>query len=160
MTPDYAPIMGIVDELDGLVLSCGWGSWGFKAAPVAGKRIAELIATGETPDLIKPLALSRFKEGRLVKREGPAAPRCRYPLITGTYTIARPRRYGHDSVAAQSGGEVQGKLFQPHSSVTNSFFKLDTSRHRRFLPSSKLDDRSWQFLIMRERRSSRKLPQS
>ena len=73
MTPDYAPIMGTVDGLDGLVLSCGWGSWGFKAAPVAGKRIAELIATGETPDLIKPFALSRFKEGRLVN-ERAAAP--------------------------------------------------------------------------------------
>ena len=73
MTPDYAPIMGGVDGLNGLVLSCGWGSWGFKAAPVAGKRIAELIATGETPDLIKPFALSRFKEGRLIN-ERAAAP--------------------------------------------------------------------------------------
>ena len=73
MTPDYAPIMGPVDGLDGLVLTCGWGSWGFKAAPVAGKRIAELIATGNTPDLIKPFALSRFKEGRMVN-ERAAAP--------------------------------------------------------------------------------------
>jgi sarcosine oxidase subunit beta len=73
MTPDYAPIMGTVDGIGGLVLSCGWGSWGFKAAPVAGKRIAELIATGETPERIRPFALSRFKEGRLVN-ERAAAP--------------------------------------------------------------------------------------
>ena len=73
MTPDYAPIMGKVEELDGFVLSCGWGSWGFKAAPAAGKRIAELISTGETPDLIKPFALSRFRTGRLVN-ERAAAP--------------------------------------------------------------------------------------
>jgi sarcosine oxidase subunit beta len=73
MTPDYAPIMGTVDGIGGLVLSCGWGSWGFKAAPVAGKRIAELIATGETPERIRPFALSRFKEDRLVN-ERAAAP--------------------------------------------------------------------------------------
>ena len=73
MSPDYAPIMGQVEGVDGFVLSCGWGSWGFKAAPVAGKHIAELIATGDTPDLIKPFALSRFREGRLVN-ERAAAP--------------------------------------------------------------------------------------
>ena len=73
MTPDYAPIMGTVDGLDGLVLTCGWGSWGFKAAPAAGKSIAELIATGETPELIRAFALSRFKRGRLVN-ERAAAP--------------------------------------------------------------------------------------
>jgi len=73
MTPDYAPILGKVDGIEGFILSCGWGSWGFKAAPVAGKHIAELIATGDTPELIKPFALSRFREGRLVN-ERAAAP--------------------------------------------------------------------------------------
>ena len=73
MTPDYAPIMGRVEGIDGFILTCGWGSWGFKAAPVAGKRIAELIATGETPEIIRPFALSRFREGRLVN-ERAAAP--------------------------------------------------------------------------------------
>ena len=73
MTPDYAPVMGTVEGLDGFVLTCGWGSWGFKAAPVGGRSIAELIATGETPELIRPFALSRFREGRLVN-ERAAAP--------------------------------------------------------------------------------------
>ena len=73
MTPDYAPIMGEVEGIEGLILSCGWGSWGFKAAPVAGRSIAELIATGVTPELIRPFALSRFREGRLVN-ERAAAP--------------------------------------------------------------------------------------
>ncbi len=73
MSPDYAPIMGVVEGIDGFVLTCGWGSWGFKAAPVAGKRLAQLIATGETPDLIKPFALSRFRDGMLVN-ERAAAP--------------------------------------------------------------------------------------
>ena len=73
MSPEYAPIMGPVQGLDGVVLSCGWGSWGFKAAPAAGKSIAQLISTGETPDLIKPFGLSRFHTGRLVN-ERAAAP--------------------------------------------------------------------------------------
>ncbi len=64
---------GKVDGINGFIVTCGWGSWGFKAAPVAGKRIAELIATGETPELIKPFALSRFGEGNLVN-ERAAAP--------------------------------------------------------------------------------------
>ena len=73
MTPDYSPVMGLVDGLDGFVLNCGWGTWGFKAAPIAGKMTAELIATGSTPALIEPFALSRFSEGRLVN-ERAAAP--------------------------------------------------------------------------------------
>ncbi len=73
MTPDYAPIMGRVEGREGFVLTCGWGSWGFKAAPVAGRCIAELIATGATPDLIRPFALSRFRDGLLVN-ERAAAP--------------------------------------------------------------------------------------
>ena len=73
MTPDYAPIMGRVQGIDGFVLTCGWGSWGFKAAPAGGRSIAELISTGRTPDLIQPFALSRFREGRLVN-ERAAAP--------------------------------------------------------------------------------------
>ena len=73
MTPDYAPIMGEVEGLKGFILTCGWGTWGFKAAPVGGRSIAELIATGKVPDLIEPFRLSRFREGRLVN-ERAAAP--------------------------------------------------------------------------------------
>lgn len=73
MTPDYAPVMGRVDGLDGFVITAGWGTWGFKAAPVAGRSIAELIATGKTPDLIEPFGLDRFRKGKLVN-ERAAAP--------------------------------------------------------------------------------------
>ena len=65
--------MGLVDGIDGFVLNCGWGTWGFKAAPISGKMTAELIATGRTPALIEPFALSRFSEGKLVN-ERAAAP--------------------------------------------------------------------------------------
>ncbi len=73
MSPDYAPIMGAVDGVGGFLVTCGWGSWGFKAAPIAGKSMAEMIATGETPDIIKAFAPSRFRTGRLVN-ERAAAP--------------------------------------------------------------------------------------
>jgi sarcosine oxidase subunit beta len=50
----------VVDEVEGFVLDVGWGTYGFKAGPAAGHRVAELIATGRTPDVLKPFALSRF----------------------------------------------------------------------------------------------------
>ena len=73
MTPDYSPIMGVVDGVKGFVLDVGWGTWGFKAGPVAGKRTAELIATGRTPDLIYPFRLSRFYENALVGEKAAAS---------------------------------------------------------------------------------------
>ncbi len=72
MTPDYAPILGRVDGVEGFVLNCGWGTWGFKAAPIAGKCIAELVATGKTPSLIEPFDMARFREGRLVNERAAA----------------------------------------------------------------------------------------
>lgn len=60
MPPDFAPIIGPVDEVDGFILDVGWGTYGFKAGPAAGNRVAELIATGRTPEVLQPFALSRF----------------------------------------------------------------------------------------------------
>ena len=73
MTPDYSPIIGEVDGLKGFILDVGWGTYGFKAGPVSGRRVAELIATKKTPDLIRPFKLSRFREDKLVSEKGAAA---------------------------------------------------------------------------------------
>jgi sarcosine oxidase subunit beta len=73
MTPDYSPIMGAVPGVKGFYLDVGWGTYGFKAGPVAGRRTAELIATGRTPDLIKAFSLTRFSDGRLVGEKAAAA---------------------------------------------------------------------------------------
>jgi len=73
MTPDYSPIMGEVPGLKGFILDVGWGTYGFKAGPVAGRRIAELIATGRTPELIKPFSLTRFYDDTLVGEKAAAA---------------------------------------------------------------------------------------
>jgi sarcosine oxidase subunit beta len=60
MPPDFAPIIGLAEEVDGFILDVGWGTYGFKAGPAAGYRVAELIATGRTPSILEPFALSRF----------------------------------------------------------------------------------------------------
>ncbi len=48
MTPDYSPFMG-ASPLENLWLDCGWGTWGFKATPVAGKRMAETSPRAACP---------------------------------------------------------------------------------------------------------------
>ena len=73
MTPDFSPIIGGVEGLEGYHLDVGWGTYGFKAGPVAGKYLAELIATGQTPELIEPFRLSRFREEALVGEKAAAA---------------------------------------------------------------------------------------
>jgi sarcosine oxidase subunit beta len=72
ISPDYSPILGRT-EVDGFLVSAGWGTYGFKAAPIVGRTIAELIATERTPDLIEPFALDRFYRDRLVSEIGAAA---------------------------------------------------------------------------------------
>jgi sarcosine oxidase, subunit beta len=73
MTPDFAPIMGASREVDNFYMDVGWGTYGFKAAPISGKCMAELIATGKTPTLIEPFSPGRFVNGRLVGEKAAAA---------------------------------------------------------------------------------------
>jgi sarcosine oxidase, subunit beta len=73
MTPDFSPIMGVVPTLKGFILDVGWGTYGFKAGPVAGKRIAELIWTGRTPSVLEPFSITRFWEDRLIGEKAAAA---------------------------------------------------------------------------------------
>ena len=72
LSPDYSPILGRT-EVDGFLVSCGWGTYGFKAAPIVGTTLAELIATRETPALIAPFALERFYTDTLVSELAAAA---------------------------------------------------------------------------------------
>jgi sarcosine oxidase subunit beta len=71
MTPDYSPILGPT-EVENFFVDGGWGTWGFKAIPVAGVSVAELIATGRTPSLIAPFGLERFREDRCVPERASA----------------------------------------------------------------------------------------
>ena len=48
ISPDYSPILGET-EVEGFLVSAGWGTYGFKAAPIVGRTMAELVATGTHP---------------------------------------------------------------------------------------------------------------
>ncbi len=72
LSPDYSPILGLT-EVDGFLISAGWGTYGFKAAPIVGTTLAELIAEGRTPTLIEPFALERFYTDTMVSELAAAA---------------------------------------------------------------------------------------
>jgi sarcosine oxidase, subunit beta len=72
LSPDYSPILGAT-EVEGFLVSCGWGTYGFKAAPIVGTTLAEQIATKQTPELIAPFALERFYRDQLVSELAAAA---------------------------------------------------------------------------------------
>jgi sarcosine oxidase, subunit beta len=72
LSPDYSPILGKT-EVENFHVSAGWGTYGFKAAPIVGVTLAELTATGKTPKLIAPFALERFYTDALVSELAAAA---------------------------------------------------------------------------------------
>jgi len=72
LSPDYSPILGRT-EVDGFLISAGWGTYGFKAAPIVGTTLSELIATARTPELIAPFTLERFYTDTLVSEIAAAA---------------------------------------------------------------------------------------
>jgi sarcosine oxidase, subunit beta len=72
LSPDYSPILGQT-EVENFHVSAGWGTYGFKAAPIVGQTLAELVATGRQPELIEPFRLERFYEDRLVSELAAAA---------------------------------------------------------------------------------------
>lgn len=72
MTPDFGPIIGAT-PVGGFFVDVGWGTYGFKAGPVAGEQTAELVATGKVPELIAPFGLDRFARDDLTAEKGAAA---------------------------------------------------------------------------------------
>src|SRR3989304_1367467 len=79
-----------VTGVEGFYVNAGWGTWGFKATPIAGVTMAELVATGRVPELIAP-----FRRGPLrgaPRGAGGAAPRA--PPRRGTLTLSAPEGEG------------------------------------------------------------------
>jgi sarcosine oxidase subunit beta len=64
-TPDHSPLMGTT-PVDGLYITGGWGSYGFKAIPAGGLTMAHTVANNTAHPLIEPFALDRFETGALV----------------------------------------------------------------------------------------------
>ncbi len=69
VSADFSPIMGQTG-VDGLLITTGWGTWGFKAIPAGGSLMAELIATGTTPKLLEPFGLDRFARDHALADQG------------------------------------------------------------------------------------------
>jgi sarcosine oxidase, subunit beta len=72
LSPDYSPILGQT-EVENFHVSAGWGTYGFKAAPIVGSTLAELVDSGRQPELIEPFKLERFYEDKLVSELAAAA---------------------------------------------------------------------------------------
>ncbi len=66
MTPDMAPIMDGNDPIQGYYMDCGWGYFGFKSCTATGKYMAEFLAGGDCPEILKPFTLRRFEQHRLM----------------------------------------------------------------------------------------------
>jgi sarcosine oxidase, subunit beta len=71
ITPDTSPVMGLT-PIEGLFISAGWGTGGYKAIPAGGETMAWTIANGEPHELIRSFGLDRFAAGALVD-EGAAS---------------------------------------------------------------------------------------
>jgi sarcosine oxidase subunit beta len=72
VTPDYSPIIDRM-PVENFVVSAGWGTYGFKAAPIVGVTLAKLIAGEGVDPLIAPFGLRRFATDRLVSEAASAA---------------------------------------------------------------------------------------
>ena len=72
MTPDFSPVMGET-PLQNYYIDAGWGTWGFKATPVCGRRMAQTLANGRAPEILRPFRLSRFADFEQVGEKGAAS---------------------------------------------------------------------------------------
>jgi len=71
ISPDTSPVMGLT-PVQGLYVSAGWGTGGYKAIPVGGETMAWTIANDRPHELITAFGLDRFVSGALVD-EGAAS---------------------------------------------------------------------------------------
>ncbi len=67
ITPDWQPVLGAIDEVEGLFIAAGFSGHGFKLSPALGDCLAALLC-GETPEVeVSAFAPARFAEGRLIR---------------------------------------------------------------------------------------------
>ena len=71
ISPDTSPVMGLT-PVQGLYVSAGWGTGGYKAIPAGGETMAWTIANDKPHALIAAFGLDRFAAGALVD-EGAAS---------------------------------------------------------------------------------------
>ncbi|MBM3948300.1 MAG: FAD-binding oxidoreductase [SAR202 cluster bacterium] len=73
VTPDWHPVLGRVEGIEGLYLAVGFSGHGFKLSPMVGQTMAELIVKGETTIDVSILGLDRFRTGNLMRSKYPLA---------------------------------------------------------------------------------------
>ncbi|HLZ57868.1 MAG TPA: glycine oxidase ThiO [Ktedonosporobacter sp.] len=59
-SPDDQPILGKAPGWENVTLATGHGGAGFELSAITGQTIAELVSSGQTPELIRPFGLERF----------------------------------------------------------------------------------------------------
>jgi sarcosine oxidase subunit beta len=80
LTPDASPIIDS-SPVGGVALSCGWGTYGFKAIPAGGIAFSHLLATGASHPLARAFSLERFRTGALIDEGGSSGMDDREPLL-------------------------------------------------------------------------------
>ena len=60
VTPDELPILGRVEEIEGLILACGCHGYGFSLSQAMGKAVADIICERQSFAVVEQLNLSRF----------------------------------------------------------------------------------------------------
>ena len=58
---DEMQIVGPVVSVDGLIVAAGFSGHGFAVGPGIGSLLAQYLATGQWPDMLKPFGIERFK---------------------------------------------------------------------------------------------------
>ena len=67
VTPDWHPVLGAVDGVEGFYLCAGFSGHGFKIGPGIGEVMAEEIVDGKASSIdLSSLNLRRFERGELV----------------------------------------------------------------------------------------------
>jgi sarcosine oxidase subunit beta len=70
VTPDHNPLLGSVEQVDGLSVAAGFSGHGFMQGPAIGTCLAELICDGKATTVdITPFRPSRFGEGALTAEQ-------------------------------------------------------------------------------------------
>ncbi len=74
ITPDFHPLLGWAEEVEGLYLAAGFSGHGLKLSPAVGECVAAAVLGREPPFDINPLRLSRFADGEpMYLAYGPSA---------------------------------------------------------------------------------------
>ena len=60
VAPDGLPILGKIDDLEGLILACGCYGYGFSLSQAMGKAVADIICERRSFAVVEQLNLSRF----------------------------------------------------------------------------------------------------